>query len=106
MYYESAQDFGVLAPRGWYRFGTYGLDANNLFVSPAPINSSALFSASPGSFTGAASTQRPEKTAFCPQRFSSGSSSAPQTTRYVQSAIVLQETPGLDMAKEVGSTLS
>ena len=37
-YYESTQHFGVLAPRGWHCFGTYGSDGNSLFVSLEAIS--------------------------------------------------------------------
>ncbi|HTW65476.1 MAG TPA: hypothetical protein VME17_12695 [Bryobacteraceae bacterium] len=37
-YYEAAVNTGVLAPRGWYCFGTYGSAGEDLTVSPAPIN--------------------------------------------------------------------
>jgi len=43
---------GVLAPRGWYRFGTYGSAGTALFVSPEPINAANLFSTGRGGFTG------------------------------------------------------
>jgi hypothetical protein len=43
-YYKSAQTLGVLAPRGWYCFGTYGSSGSTLYVSPEPINSANLFS--------------------------------------------------------------
>jgi hypothetical protein len=34
---EAEDGFGVLAPRGWYCFGTYGSNGANLYVSPNPI---------------------------------------------------------------------
>jgi hypothetical protein len=37
-YYESQKDFGVLAPRGWHCFGTYGSNGSSLYVSPEPID--------------------------------------------------------------------
>lgn len=43
-YYKSEYGSGVLAPRGWYCFSTYGSDGSNLFVSPKPITSAELFS--------------------------------------------------------------
>jgi hypothetical protein len=47
-YYRSAQEVvGVLGPRGWYCFGTYGSDGEFLFVSPQPIDTAHIFS--PGS---------------------------------------------------------
>jgi hypothetical protein len=53
-YYESEQGFGVLAPRGWYCFGTYGSGGNTLYVSSQPINSADLFSATGSVFSGSA----------------------------------------------------
>jgi len=52
-YYEAA-DYGVLAPRGWYCFGTYGSNASNLYVAPEPIKGDDLFSTTWGGFTGPA----------------------------------------------------
>jgi TonB family protein len=37
-YYATGKDFGVLAPRGWHCFGSYGSNGTNLYVSPQPIN--------------------------------------------------------------------
>lgn len=51
-YYQSDKSFGVLAPRGWYCFGTYGSSSNNLYVSPHPINSDNLFSGKWRGFAG------------------------------------------------------
>lgn len=51
-YYKAEEGLGVLAPRGWYCFGTYGSNGNNLYVSPQPISSSELFSDSWKGFTG------------------------------------------------------
>ena len=51
-YYESEKQFGVLAPQGWYCFGTYGSDGDSLFVSPQPIDSSILFSTKSNGFVG------------------------------------------------------
>lgn len=42
-YYESAQGVGVLAPRGWFCFGTYGSGGNSLHLSSQPINSAIIF---------------------------------------------------------------
>jgi len=53
-YYQSAQSLGVLAPRGWYCFGTYGSGGEALFVSPRPIDADNMFSADRGGFTGPA----------------------------------------------------
>jgi hypothetical protein len=43
-YYSSEQGFGVLAPRGWYCFGTYGSGGVHLFVGPQPVSARNLFS--------------------------------------------------------------
>jgi len=43
-YYKASDRSGVLAPRGWYCFGTYGSDGSNLYVTPTPLNSAHLFS--------------------------------------------------------------
>jgi len=42
-YYKAEYGIGVLAPRGWHCFSTYGSDGSNLFVSPDPINPKAPF---------------------------------------------------------------
>ena len=36
-YYKAANGSGILAPRGWHCFGTYGSNGSNLYVSPNPI---------------------------------------------------------------------
>lgn len=43
-YYKSEYGSGVLAPRGWYCFNTYGSNGSNLYVSPKPITNAELFS--------------------------------------------------------------
>ena len=43
-YYKSAQGVGVLAPRGWYCFGTYGSNGDTLYVNPEPIDAKNMFS--------------------------------------------------------------
>jgi hypothetical protein len=43
-YYKAENSTGVLAPRGWYCFGTYGSSGSSLFVTPQPINSDDLLS--------------------------------------------------------------
>ena len=53
-YYKAAKGFGVLAPRGWYCFGTYGSSGASLFVSPDPIDRAALFSTDWTGFMGPA----------------------------------------------------
>jgi hypothetical protein len=51
-YYKAAYGFGVLAPRGWYCFETYGSNGSTLFVSPEPINPSELFTGNWKGFAG------------------------------------------------------
>jgi hypothetical protein len=53
-YYQAQYGIGVLAPRGWYCFGTYGSSGQNLYVAPTPITSAELFSDSWKGLTGAA----------------------------------------------------
>jgi hypothetical protein len=53
-YYESEQGLGVLAPRGWYCFGTYGSSGVFLSVSPEPIDATTLFSTTRKGFDGPA----------------------------------------------------
>jgi hypothetical protein len=53
-YYKAEQGFGVVAPRGWYCFGTYGSNGNNLYISPQPIDAALLFSDKWAGFTGPA----------------------------------------------------
>ena len=43
-YYKASDGVGVLAPRGWYCFRTYGSDGSNLYVTPMPLNFADLFS--------------------------------------------------------------
>jgi hypothetical protein len=43
-YYEAVSSSGILAPRGWYCFGTLGSSSGVLFVSPQPIKRDDLFS--------------------------------------------------------------
>ena len=43
-YYQAEDSPGVLAPRGWHCFSTYGSNGANLFVSPDPIDSKTVFS--------------------------------------------------------------
>ena len=53
-YYSAGQGVGVLAPRGWYCFGTNGSGGDALFVSPQPIDTANLFSANRGGLSGPA----------------------------------------------------
>jgi len=43
-YYQAAVGSGVLAPRGWYCFGTYGSGGSQLLVTPQPIRRAELYS--------------------------------------------------------------
>lgn len=43
-YYKAEEGLGVLAPRGWHCFGTYGSSGSSLYVSPQPINAAIVFS--------------------------------------------------------------
>jgi hypothetical protein len=51
-YYKARDGFGVLAPRGWYCFATYGSNGGSLYVSPHPISATLLFSSDWKGFTG------------------------------------------------------
>jgi len=51
-YYKAQYGPGVLAPRGWHCFSTYGSNGANLFVSPDAIDSKALFSPDWKGFAG------------------------------------------------------
>lgn len=53
-YYEEEDGVGVLAPRGWYCFGTYGSSGTNLYVAPQPIDSKLVLSGTWKGFTGSA----------------------------------------------------
>ena len=53
-YYKAQYGPGVLAPRGWHCFSTYGSDGSNLFVSPDAIDSNTLLSVDWKGFTGPA----------------------------------------------------
>jgi hypothetical protein len=53
-FYKSDEGYGVLAPRGWYCFATYGSSGNTLYVSPKQIVSADLFSDSWNGFAGPA----------------------------------------------------
>ena len=53
-YYRSAMGIGVLAPRGWECFGTYGSSGETLYVTPEPMDSKKVLSALRSKFTGAA----------------------------------------------------
>ncbi len=51
-YYKAEYSAGVLAPRGWHCFSTYGSNGANLFVSPDPMDSTTLLSLDWKGFTG------------------------------------------------------
>jgi hypothetical protein len=53
-YYRAGYSSGVLAPRGWYCFETYGSGGLDLYVAPQPMNSDDLFSEKWNGFTGPA----------------------------------------------------
>jgi hypothetical protein len=53
-YYKAQYGPGVLAPRGWHCFSTYGSDGSNLFVSPDALDSKTLLSMDWKGFTGPA----------------------------------------------------
>ncbi len=51
-YYKAAQEFGVLAPRGWYCFGAYGSAGETLFLSPEPMDKAGPLSVASAGFIG------------------------------------------------------
>jgi hypothetical protein len=51
-YYKAEEGIGVLAPRGWRCFGTYGSNGATLYVSPDPIKAADLFSTNWKGFAG------------------------------------------------------
>lgn len=53
-YYKAKYGIGVLAPRGWHCFSTYGSSGENLFVSPDPVDSQLWLSLKWQGFTGPA----------------------------------------------------
>jgi len=53
-YYKAEYSSGVLAPRGWHCFSTYGSNGASLFVSPDPLDSKTLLSLDWKGFTGPA----------------------------------------------------
>jgi len=42
-YYEGFEGNGVLGPRDWHCFETYGSSGNNLYVSPTPLDPKQFF---------------------------------------------------------------
>ncbi len=53
-YYKAEYGPGVLAPRGWNCFSIYGSDGSNLYVTPDPIDTTALSSLDWKGFAGQA----------------------------------------------------
>jgi hypothetical protein len=53
-YYKAEQGAGILAPRGWYCFGTYGSSGSNLFVTPQAVRTNDWLSPTRPRFTGSA----------------------------------------------------
>ncbi|MFP5229631.1 MAG: hypothetical protein ACLGXA_18610 [Acidobacteriota bacterium] len=53
-YYKAENSVGVLAPRGWHCFSTYGSNGSNLFVTPEPMDPKILFSSGWKGFAGPA----------------------------------------------------
>jgi hypothetical protein len=51
-YYKAQQSAGILAPRGWYCFGTYGSNGSNLFVTPQAVKTDDWLSATRRPLTG------------------------------------------------------
>jgi hypothetical protein len=51
-FYSAQQSVGILAPRGWFCFGTYGSGGNSLFITPYPIGSSDFFGKDPKRLAG------------------------------------------------------
>jgi hypothetical protein len=51
-YYEGPEGNGVLGPRDWYCFETYGSNGSSLFVSPTPLNPKQFFGSNWKGFTG------------------------------------------------------
>ena len=47
-YYSSAEGFGVLGPRGWHCFGTYGSGGEHLYLSRDAIDTREIFGSWPG----------------------------------------------------------
>ena len=41
-YYKASGSLGVLAPRGWYCFETYGSSGSDLYITPMPLNSEGI----------------------------------------------------------------
>jgi hypothetical protein len=53
-YYQASDGLGVLGPRSWYCFGTYGSNGSTLYIAPQPINAAGLFTDNWSGFSGPA----------------------------------------------------
>lgn len=53
-YYRAQYGFGVLAPRGWRCFSTYGSNGSSLYVTPEAVDAAELFSSDWRGFAGSA----------------------------------------------------
>lgn len=53
-YYKASEGPGVLAPRGWHCFGTYGSNGAALYVSPDSLSGTQLLSTTWTGFAGPA----------------------------------------------------
>jgi hypothetical protein len=51
-YYEGWEGNGVLGPRDWYCFETYGSNGSTLYISPTPLNPKQFFDPNWKGFTG------------------------------------------------------
>ena len=53
-YYKPETGEGVLGPRGWHCFGTYGSNGQSVYVSPNPVGSKEFFAGKWTGFSGPA----------------------------------------------------
>jgi hypothetical protein len=51
-YYKAEGGFGVLAPRGWHCFSTYGSNGSNLYLSPVAMDGKEVLSSRWKGFSG------------------------------------------------------
>jgi hypothetical protein len=51
-WYQAKEGSGVLGPRGWHCFSTYGSNGSSLFITPEPLSSATFFPNDKGTFTG------------------------------------------------------
>ena len=54
VYYKAENGMGVLAPRGWHCFSTYGSNGTSLFVSPEAMDATSILSTGWKGFAGPA----------------------------------------------------